>query len=125
VGIAAPLGAEQRRLLLRPPDEQHPFLTAEPGEVFVHHVVFALAFDEVHPGHLLVTGEAAHRHAERVGDLPQRGRGGDRQPELALDVAQQPTGMLQLRHVHVAVHPVDALDLEHQVIGQDVGDGAR
>ena len=63
--------------------------------------------------------------AERVGDLPQRRGRGDRQPELALDVAEQPTGVLQLRHVHVAVHPVDALDLEHHMIGQDIGDTAR
>jgi hypothetical protein len=33
--------------------------------------------------------------------------------------------MLQLGHVDVAVHPVDALDLEHHVIGEDLGDSAR
>jgi len=27
--------------------------------------------------------------------------------------------------MQVQVHPVDALDLEHDVIGQDVGDTAR
>ena len=91
----------------------------------VHDVVLALALDEVHPGHLLVAGEAAHRRAERVGDLPQRCGRGDRQRELALDVAEQPTGVLQLRHVDVAVHPVDTLDLEHHMIGEDGSDGAR
>jgi len=84
-----------------------------------------LTLDEVDPGHLLVAGEAAHPGAERVGDLTQRGGRGDRQPELTLDVAQQPTGVLQLRHVDVAIHPVDALDLEHHMIGEDIGDGAR
>jgi hypothetical protein len=91
----------------------------------VHHVVLALALAEVHPRHPEVPSEAAHRRAERVGDLPQRRGRGDRQPELALDVAEQPAGVLQLRHVDVAVHPIDALDLEHHVIGQDIGDGAR
>jgi hypothetical protein len=57
--------------------------------------------------------------------LPAGLGGGNRQSELALDVAQQPTGMLQLRHVHVAVHPVDALDLEHHMISEDIGNGAR
>jgi hypothetical protein len=31
----------------------------------------------------------------------------------------------QLGDVDVAVHPVDALDLEHHMIGEDIGDGAR
>jgi hypothetical protein len=123
--VAAALGAKQHGLLLRPADEQHPLLAGEPGEVFVHDVDLALALDEIHPRHPLVAGVAAHRGAERVGDLPQRCGRGDRQPQLALDVAQQSTGVLQLRHVHVAVHPVDALQLEHHMIGQDVGDGAR
>jgi hypothetical protein len=57
--------------------------------------------------------------------LPAGRGGGNRQSELALDVAQQPTGMLQLRHVDVAVHPVDALDLEHHMISEDIGNGAR
>jgi hypothetical protein len=33
--------------------------------------------------------------------------------------------MLQLRDVDVAVHPVDALHLEHHMIGEDLGDTAR
>jgi hypothetical protein len=28
-------------------------------------------------------------------------------------------------HIDVEIHPVDALHLEHHVIGQDIGDGAR
>jgi hypothetical protein len=93
--------------------------------VLVHHVVLALALDEVHPRHNVVAGEAAHRRAERVGDLPERGGRGDRQTELTLDVAQQTTRVLQLGHVNVAVHPVDALDLEHHMISEDIGDTAR
>jgi hypothetical protein len=80
---------------------------------------------KIDPGHPLVADEPVDRRAERVGDLCQRGGGGNRQSELALDVAQQPTGMLQLRHVDVAVHPVDALDLEHHMISEDIGNGAR
>ena len=125
VSVAAALGPEQVGFLLGPPDEQHPLLGGEPGEVFVHDVVLALALAEVHPGHLLIAGEAAHRRGERVGDLPQRRGRGDRQAELALDVAEQAAGVLQLGDVDVAVHPVDALHLEHHVIGQDIGDTAR
>jgi hypothetical protein len=93
--------------------------------VLVHDIVLALALGEVHPRHLLVAGEPAQRGAERVGDLSQRGGGGDRQPQLALHIAQQPGRELQLRNIDVAVHPVDALDLEQHVVGQHIGDGAR
>src|SRR5580765_7628388 len=96
LGVTATLGAEQRGLLLRPPDEQHPLVAGEPGQVLVHDVVLALALHEVDPRHPLIAGEAAHRVAERVSDLPERGGRGDRQPELALDVAQQSAGVLQL-----------------------------
>ena len=41
---------------------------------------------------------------------------GHRQAKLAVHVANQPAGKLQLGHVHVQVHPVDALDLEHHVL---------
>jgi hypothetical protein len=66
-----------------------------------------------------------HRRGERVGDLPQRRGRRDRQAELALDVTDQPAGVLQLGNEDVAVHPVNALHLEHHVIGQDIGNGAR
>jgi hypothetical protein len=125
VGVAAALGAKQPGLLLRPADEQNPFLLIEAGQVGMHDIVLVLAFHEVHPRHLLVAGEAAHGGAERVGDLPQWGGGGDRQPQLALHVAQQPRRELQLRDIDVAVHPVDALDLEHHVVSKDIGGGAR
>jgi len=123
--VAAALGVKHPGLLLRAADEQHPLLGVKPGQVLVHDVVLALALDEIHPRHSLLAGKPAHRRAEPVGDLPQRGGRGDRQPQLALDVAQQPTGMLKLRHVDVAVHPVDALHLEHHMIVEDIGDGAR
>ncbi|MGH3856475.1 MAG: hypothetical protein ACRDR6_23905 [Pseudonocardiaceae bacterium] len=125
VGVAAALGAKQRGLLLRPPDEQHPLVPVEANQVLVHDVVFALSLHEVHPRHLLIAGELTHRRAERIGDLPQRSGGGDRQPQLALHIAQQARRELQLRDINIAVHPVDALHLDHHMIGEDIGDGAR
>jgi hypothetical protein len=35
------------------------------------------------------------------------------------------TGVLQPGLVHVEVHPVDALDLEAHMTGQDIGNSAR
>ena len=51
VSVVAFLGAEQGGFLLRPPDEHHPLAGGEVVELFVHHVVFALPFGEVDPGH--------------------------------------------------------------------------
>ena len=95
VGVAAFLGAEQGRLLLRPPDEHHPLLGGEALEVLVHHVVLALPLGEVDPRNTVDAGEPVHRSAERVGDLRQRRGRGDRQPQLPVHVADQPGRVLQ------------------------------
>jgi hypothetical protein len=76
--VAAALSAEQVCLLLRSPDEQHPFFGGEPGKVLMHDIVFALPLGEIHPRHPLVAGEAVHRGAEGFGDLPQWCGRGDR-----------------------------------------------
>jgi hypothetical protein len=126
--VTALLGAKQRCLLLRPPDEQHSLDAAgrlEGGQVFPHHVVLALALDEIDPRHALLDGEAAHRDRERVGDLRQRRRRGHRQAELGVHVGDQPRRVLQPGHVDVQVHPVDALHLEDHVLGDDIGHRAR
>jgi hypothetical protein len=44
-------------------------ITSRLVAVFVHHVVLALALDEVDPWDGVVAGESVHRCAERVGDL--------------------------------------------------------
>ena len=125
VGVAAFLGAEQARLLLRPTDEQHPLGAGEPGQVLVHDVVLALPLGEIHPRHTMVAGEPVHRFVERLGDPGQRRGRGDRQLELPVHVADQATSELQLRHIDVAVHAVDAVDLEDHVLGQDIADSSR
>jgi len=122
------LGPEQHRLLLGPPDEHHSLGAPggfEPRQLLVHDVVLALTLDEVHPRDLLLPGKAVHLGGEPVGDLGQRRGRGDRQPQLAVDVPDQASGVLQPRHIHVQVHPVDALHLEGHVLGDDFGHAAR
>lgn len=86
------------------------------GQVLVHHIVLALPLREVHDRHALGPGEAGDvgdellRHGRH-----QRGRG-DRSPSVSGQEPHDLTGALQLRDEHVEVHPVDALDLEHDVI---------
>ena len=91
----------------------------------MHDVVLALALDEVHPREILIAGIAVDRGAEPVGDPSQRRGRGHRQPELLMDVTDQTGGILQPRHVDVEIHPVDALDLEDDMLGNDIGDTAR
>ena len=45
--------------------------------------------------------------------------------ELPMHIPHQPLGVLQARHVDVAVHPVDTVHLHDHVLGQDIGDGSR
>jgi len=47
-----------------------------------------------------------HRRGERVGDLPQRCGRRDRETELALDVPEEPAGVLQLGDVELVMIPV-------------------
>jgi hypothetical protein len=119
------LDAEERGLLLGPPDEQHPLGALEAGQVLMGEVVLALALGEVHPRHGVVAGEGTHRLGERLGERRDGRRGGHRHAQLPVDVADQTGGVLQLGYVDVEVHPVDALHLEEGVHIQDVGHGAR
>ena len=125
--VAAFLGAEHSRLLLGPADEHHSLGAArglEQLQVLVHHVVFALVLDEVDPRHLGGFRERMDRGDEPVADPGQGCGRGERQPQMLLEIADHPAHMLQPRLVDVAIHPVDALDLEDDMVGEDLGDTA-
>jgi len=70
-------------------------------------------------------GEPVHRPVEPIADLGQRRRRRDRHLKLPLHVADQSRGVLQLRLVHVQEHSVDEFHLERNVLGEDIGHGAR
>ena len=74
---------------------------------------------------MVVPGVAVHRRHEHLGDRCEHDRGGHRLAHLPVDVVHQPGVVLQLRDVDVDVHPVDALNLEDDMIGQDIGHAAR
>ena len=125
IRVAALLGAEHRVLLLRPTDEYHPLGRSEAPEVFGHHVVLALTFHEIDPRDAFSLGEAMHRPNETVTDPCQWCRRSDRQPELAVHIAEDAAHMLQPRLVDIQEHPVDALHLEVDVISKDISHSAR
>src|ERR1035437_6322033 len=93
--------------------------------MLVHHIVLALTPGEVDPRHAVVACEAVHRSAEPVADVGQRCGRGDRQAQVFVYVPDQTSRVLQPWDVDVAVHPVDAVDLENDVIIQDIGNTAR
>ena len=117
---AALAGPKQRDLLLRAADEQHPLGPAEAGQELLRHVVLALALGEVHPRDLPVSGKGPHRLGERLGGRSQRRGGGHRLAQVPVDIADQPGRVLQLRDIHVQVHPVDALHLERHMARQHI-----
>ena len=118
--MTPPLGAEHRVLLLRTPDEHHPLRCGEALQALLHDVVLPLTPGEVDPLNALGLGEPMHSAGEPVADLAQRRRRRDPHIEPAAQVADDPGRVLQLWLVHVQIHPVDALHLEHRVFGQDI-----
>jgi hypothetical protein len=46
-------------------------------------------------------------------------------PAVAGEERRNPAAILQLRLVDVEVHPVDRLDLEQHMAGQDISGGTR
>ena len=102
----------------------HGSVRLEQLQLLVHDVVLALTLDEVDPGDVGGLREGVDLADEPVADRGQRRGRGDRQAEMLLDVADHPAHVLQPRLVHIAVQPIDALDLEDDMVGEDFGDGA-
>jgi len=116
---AASLGTHDPGLLLRSPDVQHAFVALEVPQILLRDVVLALVLAKAHQVNPAVGHEML--------DGPHEGRGlrchcrrrGETLAEVAAQVPHHAAHALQLRHVDVEVHPVDALALEHDVLAQD------
>src|SRR4030095_7608572 len=122
--VPPPLGVEHRRLLLRLADEQHSFRLREFLQIGSSNVVLSLPFAELHDRNALSPGERFHGGNERLANRVHQHAGS----ELVTTMKAEETGNaalpLQWPHVVVQVHPVDSLDLQGHVIGQDFGHGS-
>lgn len=116
---AAPLGARHARLFLRPPYVQHALLGIEAPQILLGDVVFAHALGELHHVNASLGRELLYRGDERLGLGRHTGSGGEALSQVAAQVPHDPTDALQLRYIHVQVHPVDAFGLQNDVITQD------
>ena len=113
------LGAPDHRLLLPAPDVQDALPGREPGQVPLGEVVLAFPA-EVHQVQAVRLREVVDVRDEGLGDrVHQRGRGVLVTP-VPDEEDRDPAAALQPGLIDVQVHPVDALDLQHHVIGQDV-----
>ena len=124
-GVPAALRTQNPGLLLRPPDEQHPLSTGEPGQMLMHHMILTLPLHEIDQRHVLLGREPTHPRVECLRHRRQRGRGGDPAAELTTQVPDHSQLPLQLRNVGVQIHTVDALHLEDHMIGKHISRGTR
>ena len=122
LGVDSLLGAEDVALLLGSADEEDPLGAVVGGQVPVGHVVLALALGEVDQVEAPVLDEAVDAEHEVFADRVHERRGDEGHPPVALEEPDDPRRVHELGLVEVQVHPVDALDLQGYVVGEDVGD---
>ena len=124
-GLVPLLGAEDGGLLLGLADEEHPFGAGKRRAVLGRDVVLALPLGEREQRDAVPLDEPLDGGDEGLADrVHQRGR----REWVSAVVAQEPDDALlalQVGHVHVEVHAVDAFDFQGDVLAQDSGDGAR
>jgi hypothetical protein len=129
-GIRLPVGPPpllrpvDRRLLLRLADEQHALGRArchKARQVLLRHLVLPLPSRERDQRHPLLPDEPLDRRHERPADRRHQRRRRDRLPAVAPEEPHHPAHMLQARHVHVQIQPIDPLDLQRHVLGKNLG----
>ena len=119
LGVPAFLGAADCRFLLCFAEKEHPLLVLELRPVRRRHRVLALPFLEREQRDALRAREPLQRCHERAGHRLHQRRGGERgTPVLPEEVRHARRG-LQVRHIHVQIHPVDAFDLQGDLLIQD------
>lgn len=121
-GAAATFGAHDAGLLLCPPDVEHALNGVELLQVLLRDLVLALVLGKAHHLHALLGDKALDGSHEGLGLRCHPGGRSEALTQVAAQVPHDTTDALQLRHVDVQVHPVDALAFEHDVVAQDFAD---
>jgi hypothetical protein len=117
----ASLGAEHGRVLLRLADEHDPLLMRKVPQMLGHDRILALPLAKLHewdpmPGRKILQlrhkapGHRAHQRCRR-----------HRLPAMIAKKPDNPLFVLQARHKHVEVHPVDPLDRQPHMAADDLG----
>ena len=119
--VPPPLGAEHRSFFLRFADQHDTFLTATALPVFLGDVVLAFPFPEGDHGNLFLSRKSLQRADEGLADGLHQDAGGKRVSAMKSEEAGHPAFPLQLRDVHVQVHPVNAFYLQRHMLPQNLG----
>ena len=88
-------------------------------------IVFTLSVGEVDDRYALVFGEAVEGGDEVLADRLQQRRRREGLAPMVAEERHNSSGELQAGLVDVQVHPVDALDLQGHVVGEDFASTAR
>src|SRR3982751_1210537 len=86
-----------------------------------HDIIFPLSLAELHNRNLLLYGKSLHACHEAPGHGIHQRRRGKGMTAMAPEELHDSGFALQRRHVHIEVHPVDALQFERHVLVQDFG----
>ena len=127
-GVALALslvGFEGPHLFLCDADEHDALAGGEPRAVFGHTHVFALAALERHDLEMLPCRKLLDRGDEAI--MPGFEQGGRRHgsTEIVVQEVAQAAGRLELGHIGVQIHPVNATDFERHVLADNRVDVGR
>ena len=122
-GIAAFLGAEDRRLLLRLAHEDDPLGLAEARSVLLGDVVLALPLGERDQGDLFLLDKAIDSGDEGLAHGVHQCRGGEGLTTMEAEERGDTAVGLESGLIDVEVHPVDAFDFQSHMVLEDIGDG--
>ena len=101
------------------PTYSTPSSASNSAQILLGDVVLALVLGEADHLQPVLGDEALDAGDERLGlGCHRRGRS-EALAQMAAQVPHDATDALQLRHVDVEVHPVDALAFEHDMVTQD------
>jgi hypothetical protein len=118
-------GVEDSSFLLGPADEQHSLRALGSGQVLVHDVVLALTLAEVNHRETVIDGVTTNAGDEVLAHRRHQRRGRDLETPMPGQKPDDLSDTLQLRDIDVQVHPVDGLDFEHHVLGEDISSSTR
>ena len=117
--ISPRFGAHHPRLLLRTTHVRHAFLGIEVPQILLRDIVLALvlgATDQVNPA---LGDESFDLGHKRFGLRRHTCRRRKSLPKMPTQVPHHSAHPLQLRHVQIQVHPVDAFILQHDMFPQN------
>jgi hypothetical protein len=86
--------------------------------MLVGHVVFALFLLKAHQRDLVLGDEPVDRHDKLLADRIRQTRRRETRPAVVGKERGDPTRVGQLAHIGVAIHAIDAIQLEDHMVAQ-------